>query len=103
MDLNYFPHFIRRNYPDLARESNEVLIAFGEEFKKYLEEVFKDKMDKLEPIWDISPNSVVKKSMERDMLYMNGYHCALIIHVGEFADKMKKEAEQEQKNEPETE
>lgn len=94
MNLEFFPHFIRKNYPSLGTESNETLIEVGEEFKKYLEDVFKDKMDKLEPIWDINPLTVIMN--DGHPFKVNGYHPVLIIHFEQFVEKVKKEAQNEQ-------
>jgi hypothetical protein len=93
MNLEYFPHFIRANYPVIANESNEDLMEIGIEFKKYLEEKFKDNMDKLKPIWNIDAKTVIMSRIEREPFTMNGYHPALIIHFGNFVEKMNKEAQ----------
>jgi len=53
MDTQYFPHFIRKNYPKIEGD-NKDFIEIGEDFKKYLLETFKGKEDKLEKIWNIS-------------------------------------------------
>lgn len=90
MNLDYFPAFIRINYPELRGESNALLIELGKEFKKYLKEVFKENLKKLEPIWDIDPKTVVWKQMT-DPFSFKGYHPALLLHLCDFMDKMKKE------------
>ncbi len=99
MNLEYFPHFIRKNYPALRNEQNELLLELGAEFKKYLEVVFKENMDKLAPIWNIDARDVIMNQVNKTPFMMNGYHSALIIHFGNFIDKMKREAEEEIKNE----
>jgi len=88
MDLQYFPHFIRKNFPD-APGTNEQLIEIGKEFKAYLLETFKGKEDKLEAIWDISPMKVIMNSYHP--FKVNGYEPALLIHWDLFIQKMKKE------------
>lgn len=89
MDLQFFPHFVRANYPVISNESNEDLIEIGTNFKKYLEETFKDNQNKLEAIWDISDKTVVMNQVKQIPFLVNGYHPALIVHFGEFIDKMK--------------
>lgn len=88
MDLQYFPHFIRKNFPEVPG-TNEQFIEIGEEFKAYLEETFKGKEDKLVDIWDISPLAVIGNS--EAPFKINGYHPALIIHWHAFIEKMQKE------------
>ena len=86
MDTQFFPHFIRRNYPKIDG-TNEDFIEIGTEFKKYLLQTFKGKEDKLEKIWNISPMKVI---MESDHPFkVNGYEPALIIHFDLFVQKMK--------------
>lgn len=92
MDTQHFPHFIRANYPVIANESNEDLIEMGDEFKKYLEDKFKGDLDKLKPIWDIEPRTVIMNQVNRNPFTMNGYHPALLIHFSDFVTKMKNEA-----------
>jgi hypothetical protein len=92
MDTQHFPHFIRANYPVLKNETNELLIELGDEFKKYLEEKFANDMDKLKPIWDIEPKTVIMNQVKRSPFTMNGYHPALLIHFSDFVTKMKNEA-----------
>ncbi len=84
MNIEYFPHFMRANYPMVANESNDMLIEVGTEFKKYLQEKFSDKMDKLEPIWDIDPKTIVMNQVNNNPFYMNGYHPAIFILFNEF-------------------
>jgi len=93
MELKYFLNFIRANYPAIADESNEDLTQIGVDFKKYLEEIFIGKMDKLEPIWDISLKTVVMNKVKAVPFLMNGYHPALILHFNQFVEKMKNESE----------
>lgn len=90
MNVQYFPTFIRMNYPGLRGESNDLLIELGREFKAYLEGVFKGELKKLEPIWDIELASVAWRQMW-DPFCMNGYDPVFILHFGEFIEKMKKE------------
>jgi len=88
MDLQYFPHFIRKNFPEVPG-TNEQFIEIGKEFKAYLEETFKGKEDKLVAIWDISPLKVIMNSDHP--LKVNGYEPALLIHWDLFIQKMKNE------------
>lgn len=88
MNLEYFPAFIRMNYPELRGYSNKTLIDLGKEFKDYLHEVFKDDLKKGEAIWDIDVHTIVKSQLF-DPFSINGYHPALIIHFGEFIERMK--------------
>jgi hypothetical protein len=83
MDTKYFPHFVRANFPNLSNESNESLIPIGNEFKKYLESKFVDKMDKLKDIWDIDPKTVILNQMN-DPFSINGYNPALLLHFTDF-------------------
>ena len=92
MDTNFFPHFIRKNYPDIEG-TNEEFIEIGEDFKKYLLETFKGDTEKLKDIWDISPKTVIMNS--NAPFKVNGYNPALIIHFGLFVEKMKKQIEDE--------
>jgi hypothetical protein len=91
MNTEYFPHFVRLNYPSIGSEPNELLIELGSEFKKYLEETFKDNKDKLEPIWDIEPKKIIMNQINKSPFTINGYHPALIIHFEKFVEKVKKE------------
>lgn len=91
MDVDCFPAFIRMNYPDLRNESNQLLVALGKEFKKYLENVFKDQLKAREKIWDIALGSVAWRKIS-DPFTLNGYDPVFVLHFGEFCDKMKKEA-----------
>lgn len=91
MNLQYFPQFIRINYPKVANESNEDLIEIGTAFKKYLEEKFAGDMEKLELIWDIDANAVIMNQVRKNPFMVNGYHPALVFHFGEFVTKMKNE------------
>jgi hypothetical protein len=89
MDLRYFPHFIRKNFPEVPG-TNEQFIEIGKEFKDYLIEIFKGKEDKLESIWDISPMNVIMN--ENHPLRVNGYDPVLLIHWDLFIQKMKEES-----------
>ena len=91
MNTQYFPHFCRANFPETQNESNELLIEMGNHFKEYLEDKFKDNMDKLEPIWNIDPMKVIMQMGHP--FKTNGYHPALLIHFSQFVEKIKKEAE----------
>jgi len=91
MNVMFFPAFIRMNYPELRNEKNDVLFALGDEFKKYLKEVFKEDFRKLEKIWDIEIGTIVMNKM-RDPFSINGYDPVFILHFGEFCKKMKEEA-----------
>ncbi len=93
MNIEHFPHFMRANFPMVANESNEDLMEVGTEFKKYLLEKFADKMDKLEPIWDIEPKTVIMSQVRKEPFKVNGYHPALFIHFNNFIEKSKLEAE----------
>ncbi len=93
MNTQYFPHFIRANYPVLKDETNELLIELGEAFKEYLTAEFKDKMDKLEPIWNIDARTIVMNQVNQTPFLIKGYHPALILHFEEFFKKMKRESE----------
>jgi len=89
MNVKYFPYFCRANYPEIRGESDELLIELGEHFKKYLEDKFKDNLDKLEPIWDIDLMKIIMN--QGHPLKINGYHPALLIHFSEFIEKQKNE------------
>ncbi len=91
MNLEFFPHFIRANYPEISDVSNEDLMEIGKDFKSYLIEKFKDKEDKLEPIWDIDAKTVIMNQVSKDPFMVNGYNPGLIIHFGDFVEKMKNE------------
>lgn len=92
MNTQYFPQFIRTHYPVLRNETNELLIELGDEFKKYLEEKYSEDMNKLEPIWDIEPKTIIMNQVNKTPFLMKGYHPGLIIHFEEFMKKMKEEA-----------
>lgn len=93
MNTFYFPAFIRISFSGegITSESNDLLITLGNEFKSYLQNIFKGDMKKLENIWDIEPMAVVKRKMS-DPFAIKGYHPALIIHFCDFMEKMKKQA-----------
>ena len=88
MNLQYFPQFFRINYPKVEA-SNEEISEIGIEFKKYLEKTFEGSMEKLEPIWGINPHDVITNMGHP--FRTNGYHPELIIHFGQFVNKMKNE------------
>jgi hypothetical protein len=84
MNTEYFPDFIRINYPHLEI-TDEQCIVIGEEFKKYLPEKFKHEESKLENFWDINPIRII---MNVDHpLKVSGYEPALILHFQEFIKK----------------
>jgi hypothetical protein len=87
MNIEYFPHFMRSNFPIVANESNEALIEVGEGFKQYLLLKFAGNMDKLEPIWDIDPKTIVMSLVNKDPFRVNGYHPALFIHFNNFIEE----------------
>jgi len=89
METEFFPHFIRMNYPSMGNEKNVLLIAFGEEFKTYLENKFEGQMEKLAPIWDINPKTVIMKVGHP--FRHNGYHPALLLHFTDFISQMVEE------------
>ena len=91
MNTEFFPHFCRVNFPEISNESNELLIELGNHFKSYLEEKFKDNMDKLDSIWNIDMLNVIMQ--QGHPLRINGYHPALLIHFQQFVEKVKKDAE----------
>lgn len=92
MDLQYFPHFIRKNFPEVPG-TNEEFIEIGKEFKAYLEETFKGKEAKLVEIWDISPMKVIRD--DGKMFKVNGYDPVFVFHFTEFVEKMKKEIDEQ--------
>ncbi len=84
MNLEYFPHFMRANFPMVANESNKDLIKVGAQFKEYLSKLFKGKIDKLEPIWDIEIKTVIMNQVNNNHFTVKGYHPALFIHFDNF-------------------
>ncbi len=90
MNLEYFPHFIRKNYPETSGITNKEINEIGKAFKKYLENKFRDNLDKLIPIWNIDAKTIIMNEVNKKPFLVNGYHPALIIHFGEY---LKKEAE----------
>ena len=90
MDLIYFPHFIRTNFPSVIFKNSNDIKEIGEEFKKYLEEKFQDK---LVDIWDINPQTVIMNS--EHPFFVNGYSPVLILHFTQFIDEMQKQIEEE--------
>lgn len=91
MELNFFPHFVRGNFPSAANFSNEDLKEIGSDFKAYLLEIYIDDRDKLQKIWDINPASVVINQVQNTIGYVNGYHAAFVYHFTDFVEKMKKD------------
>jgi hypothetical protein len=81
MKTEFFPAFMRINYPDIEI-TNEEAIEIGNEFKRYLLEKFKGEEYKLEKWWDIEPIKVILN--KEHPLKVNGYEPALILHFGEF-------------------
>jgi hypothetical protein len=96
MDTQYFPHFIRSNYKALDNEPNELLIELGDEFKKYLEDKFKNNIEKLNDIWNIDPKHIIMMQVNKAPFRINGYHPVLILHFEEFFKKGAEEARNEQ-------
>jgi hypothetical protein len=95
MDLQYFPHFIRKNFP-YSQISKKDMIKIGEDFKIYLLETFKGKEDLLEKIWDISPLSILRNSFNMDIFNpktINGFNPMLLHHFNKFFEKTVKEDE----------
>ena len=91
MDLQYFPHFVRRNFPYI-QISNEDAIQVGENFKEYLLETYKGKEDELERIWDITPLSILRNSFNMDIFNprtVNGFSPALLLQFDKFIEKSK--------------
>jgi len=88
MNTEYFPHFIRANYPSLGSESNDTLIEAGEDFKIYLEGKFKDNVHKLDEIWNIDPKTVIMNQVNQTPFLVNGYHPALILHFENFVKEI---------------
>lgn len=95
MNIQYFPHFIRSNYKVLDNEPNELLIELGTEFKKYLEQKFKDNIEKLDDIWNIDPKHIIMNQVNKSPFRVNGYHPVLIYHFEEFYKKGAEEAKNE--------
>jgi len=88
MDLEFFPHFIRINFPNINL-TNEEAIEIGKEFKKYLIDKFKDKSEILEKIWDINLIRVIMD--QNNPLKINGYNPALVLHFTQFVETKQKE------------
>jgi len=85
MNLEFFPHFLRSNFPMVKSElSEEAITTIGVGFKKYLEKKFEGKEDNLEPIWNIDANKVIMNQVNKEPFKVNGYHPALLIHFQEF-------------------
>lgn len=92
MDTKHFFMFLRINFPTIEITQEDAL-EIGEDFKKYLQEVYKGKEDKMEAIWDINP---VKAIINKDHpLMTNGYNSALVFHFCNYVEKTKKELENE--------
>ena len=89
MNLEFFPQFFRTTYP-MVEATNEEMMKIGQEFKSYLQDKFKGKEDKLEPIWNIDAKTVIMNQVKKVPFMMNGYNPALIIHFGEFAKEQSK-------------
>ena len=93
MNLEFFPHFFRKNYPKVEA-TNEEIEEIGTEFKKYLEKKFDGQMQKLEKVWDIDAKTVIMNQVNKNPFTTNGYHPALIIHFSDFVEKMKNETQE---------
>lgn len=85
MKTEYFPHFLRCQYPGIDI-SNEEAFEIGNEFKQYLVDK-KLKPDILEKIWDISPLTIIKNL--HHPLKIKGYDPAFVLHFTQFAEIMK--------------
>jgi len=96
MNTEYFPHFIRANYPNMTGETNELLVEFGDEFKKYLVEKFASNPEKLETFWNIDPKTVVMNMVKNSPFLINGYSPALILHLDEFVKEQIKKGPPEE-------
>ena len=91
MDTKYFFHFMRINLPEVP-VTEEQALEIGEDFKKFLQNRFKGKEDRLEKMWDINP---IKAAMNFDHpLMVNGYDPAFVLLFGEY---VKEEAEKASK------
>lgn len=81
MKTEFFPAFLKINYPEFEIE-NEDAIQIGNEFFKYLFEKFNGDESKLETICDIEP---LKAILNREHPFkVNGYDPALVYHFSEF-------------------
>lgn len=89
MDLQHFSQFIRMNYPEISNFSNEELNMLGFNFKKYLENIFKDNRSSLEHIWNISPIRVQISQNHPVKIY--SYEPKLVIYFGLFVEKITRE------------
>jgi len=89
LDLQFFSQFIRMNYPQLSSFSKEELNMLGFNFKKYLENIFKDNRCSLEHIWNISP---IRVEISQDhTVKIFSYEPSLVIHFGLFVEKITRE------------
>lgn len=84
MNLEYFPHFIRKNYPCINITDEEINVI-GKEFKQYLKDKFKGDLEKLDTIWNIDAKTIIMNEVSKNPFLINGYHPALIIHFGQFS------------------
>lgn len=84
MNLEYFPHFLKSNYPSSSSFSDEEVAEIGVAFKQYLEDTFKSNPDKLEKIWKIDARDVIMHQVNKHPFMVNGYHPALILHFDKF-------------------
>lgn len=81
MKTEFFPAFLKINYPEFQIE-NEDAIQIGNEFQKYLFDIFEGDKSKIEKICDIDP---IRAILNRDHPFkVNGYDASLIYHFGEF-------------------
>lgn len=89
MNTEHFPSFVRVIFPTKAHKdiSNDTLVAMGKEFKKYLEEKFRDNMENLEKIWNIDPPNAIRNF--NHPFRTKGYHPALVIHFTNFIEQEK--------------
>ena len=86
MKTEFFPNFLRAQYPHVDIENKEA-IEIGEKFKQYLKEKFKGEEEKLNTIWNISPIKIIINM--NHPLKMKGYEPAFIYHFTEFIEKEK--------------
>lgn len=95
MNLEYFPHFMKINYPEVAKEATEEdYVEIGQGFKEYLERTFKGKEDKLAPIWDIDAKTVIMNQVNKNPFMVNGYNPGLIIHFDMYVKEQIKKSQE---------
>ncbi len=87
MKLEYFPHFLKINYPSSDFKESEAR-ELGEAFKIYLEKTFEGKENVMKAIWDIHPIKII--AQRHHPLKVNGYEPALVLHFKQFLDSILK-------------